>query len=119
LVCRLRQAVEEDFQYGIVLFGDHGAHEQSSANGCASAPDEAFAPPFAGLARERRQPDERCDLPVAELPELGQLGHTRARETRPTLAMEVSNSSLARQAGNLSRYHRYPYPGSPVPFREL
>jgi hypothetical protein len=66
------QAVEEGFQYGIVLFGDHGAHEKGGANGCASAANEAFAPPFAGLARERREPDEGCNLLVAELPELGQ-----------------------------------------------
>src|SRR6516165_8505099 len=36
--------------------------------------------PFAGLARERRQPCKGCNLLVAELPELGQLSHKRTRD---------------------------------------
>src|SRR6267143_3349573 len=72
------QAVEEGFQDWVVLFRHHRAHEDGSTNGCASAADAAFAPPFAGLARERSKPDEGGNLLVAELPELGQLGHKRA-----------------------------------------
>ena len=61
-----------------MFFGYHCAHEQGGANRCASAADEAFAPPFAGLARERSKPYEGSNLLVAELPELGQLGHKGA-----------------------------------------
>src|SRR5258708_5704397 len=72
------QAVEEGFQDWVVLFRHHRPHEDGSTNGCPSAADAAFAPPFAGLARERSKPDEGGNLLVAELPELGQLGHKRA-----------------------------------------
>src|SRR5216684_8781828 len=74
------QAVEEGFQDRVVLFRHHRAHEDGSAHGCASAADEAFAPPFAGLAGERRITNKGGNLLVADLPELGQIGHKRARD---------------------------------------
>src|SRR6267143_1285481 len=63
------QAVEEGFQDWVVLFRHHRAHEDGSTNGCASAADAAFAPPFAGLARERRITNKGGNLLVADLPE--------------------------------------------------
>src|SRR5262250_409081 len=59
------QAVEEGFQDWVVFFGYHCAHEQGGANGRPSAADEAFAPPFAGLARERSKPYKGGNLLVA------------------------------------------------------
>src|SRR4030095_14998224 len=67
----------------IVPLSDHGAHEQDSAHGCATAADEASAAPLAGRASEGSKPRECGNLLAAELPELGQLSDQRPCDGRP------------------------------------
>src|SRR5262249_43982940 len=77
------QTVEEGLQKGIVLFGDHCAHEQDAAHGRATSPDVALALPLAGLLGVWRQTSKGSDLFAAEGAELGQLGNQRASDHRP------------------------------------
>jgi hypothetical protein len=54
------ETVEEGFQDGVVLFGNHCAHEQRAAYGGATSADEAFASPLAGLAGEGGKASALC-----------------------------------------------------------
>src|SRR5262249_459615 len=67
------EAVEEDLQDGVVLFGDHRPHEQGAAHVGTTSRDVAFALPLARSAGVWRQADKGSDLFAAEGAELGQL----------------------------------------------
>src|SRR5271166_3186440 len=67
----------------IVLDRHRRPHEEGAAHVGASAADEAFALPSAGLARPRRQSPQRGDLAAIERAEFRQPGQQPAGDGRP------------------------------------
>jgi hypothetical protein len=58
----------------IIARSDHGTDEQGITHALATATDEAFAAPLAGLAGPGREPNKGRDLSPVERAEFRQLG---------------------------------------------
>src|SRR5271166_2771208 len=77
------EALVEGLERAIMLDRHQRPHEEGAAHVGASAADEAFALPSAGLARPRRQSPQRGDLAAIERAEFRQPGQQPAGDGRP------------------------------------